>query len=363
MCDAAISASAKKLAMSKEEKPRKEAKRSVDSAREKHSQALAALDSPGTNYYKFTASLKALEGPAETDESRMKAYSRTSTGRRTALAKWMISVENPLTARVAVNHIWARHFGQPLVDPMVDFGRRTPLPRQHILLDWLALELLEHQWSMKHLHRVMVTSSAYRLSSSASGQKSNLAKDPNNELYWRRLSPRMEAQVVRDSLLLLAGTLDMTIGGPSVAPGNGAGRRRSLYFTHSRDDRNPFLSMFDDADILRCYRRQESIVPQQALTMANSELSLQMARTLGERLHKEVQEKTATEQRSPDTRFVEAAFESVLCRLPTADEMAVCRDTMQQVRHLNSGRKDASLRAAWAVVHALFNHNDFVTIR
>jgi hypothetical protein len=278
------------------------------------------------------------------------------------LAKWLISKDNPLTARVAVNHIWARHFGQPLVDPMVDFGRRTPLPRQHMLLDWLAVEMLENQWSMKHMHRVMVTSSAYRLSCSARGHSTDLSTDPNNELYWRRTSTRMESQVVRDSLLSLADALDGKMGGPSVSPKNAAGRRRSLYFTHSRDNRSSFLSMFDDADILRCYRRQESIVPHQALAMANSKLSLEMARILAGQLHNEIY-KGAETTGALDVEFVEAAFESVLSRLPSAAETTACQQAMLQVKQLNAGRQDASLKAASAVVHSLFNHNDFVTIR
>ncbi|MCB1091991.1 MAG: BREX system P-loop protein BrxC, partial [Verrucomicrobiae bacterium] len=116
------------------------------------------LNSPGENYPRLEASLKALEGPAETDASRRKPYPAVSTGRRTALARWIASRDNPLTARVAVNHIWMRHFGQPLVDPVNDFGRRTAAPPQQELLDWLAVEFMEHGWSMKHLHRLIVTS-------------------------------------------------------------------------------------------------------------------------------------------------------------------------------------------------------------
>jgi hypothetical protein len=89
----------------------------------------------------------------------------TSTGRRLALAQWLTNPQNPLTARVAVNHVWLRHFGQPLVAAMDDFGRRTPRPRQAALLDWLAVEFMENGWSLKHLHRLIVTSNAYRMAS------------------------------------------------------------------------------------------------------------------------------------------------------------------------------------------------------
>ena len=122
-----------------------------------------------------------------------------------------------------------------------------------------------------------MTSAAYRRSSSNAGaDPATLSADPANRLYWRANPRRMESQVVRDSLLHLAGELDPTMGGPSVPP-NGSSKRRSLYFTHSRDEEDKILTMFDNADILQCYRRTESIVPQQALALANAAVSLDAA--------------------------------------------------------------------------------------
>ncbi|MCA9116429.1 MAG: PSD1 domain-containing protein [Planctomycetaceae bacterium] len=317
------------------------------------------LNSPGENYPRLEASLKALEGPAETDASRRKPYPAVSTGRRTALARWIASRDNPLTARVAVNHIWMRHFGQPLVDPVNDFGRRTAAPPQQELLDWLAVEFMEHGWSMKHLHRLIVTSQAYQLTTSTrDASEATHQADPDNEYYWRRRPVRMESQVVRDSLLQLAGRLDPAVGGPTVDPGQ-VTFRRSLYFTHSRDDRNSFLSMFDDADILRCYRREESIVPQQALTLANSRVSLEMARTMAQ---------TLREQTATDEELITAAFETVLARAPAAEEQAACQAALGRLREsaatLN-GQSSQSIdqRAAASLIHALLNHNDFIMIR
>ena len=321
--------------------------------------ARIAIEKPGTAYTSIRASLKALEGPGEKPDSRDAPYSKSSTGRRTALAKWIVDARNPLPARVAVNHVWLRHFGQPLVDPVDDFGRRTQAPPMQDLLDWLAVDLQENGWSMKHLHRLIVSSEAYQRSTGIREVDQSTSKaDPTNQYYWRRMPVRMESQIVRDSVLHLAGVLDPKIGGPTENPNGKNVRRRSLYFTQSRDARNAFVAMFDDADIERCYRRSESIVPQQALAMANSRLTLEMSRLLSDRISGE-----SPESSTQDTAFIREAFELLLARAPTEDEITTCQTTMEQLRTAISGQADASTRAKTAIVHALLNHNDFVTIR
>ena len=113
-------------------------------------------------------------------------YSKISTGRRLALARWIVDRRNPLTARVAVNHVWARHFGEPLAASLYDFGLRTPRPEHQALLDWLAVEFMESGWSFKHLHKLIVTSQAYRMRSSESGPDDpNVKIDPDNRYVWR----------------------------------------------------------------------------------------------------------------------------------------------------------------------------------
>jgi hypothetical protein len=192
-------------------------------------------------------------------------FPRLSTGRRTALAKWIADRQNPLTARVAVNHIWTRHFGTPLVPTVFDFGRKGTPPPNPELLDWLASEFMDSGWSMKHLHRLIVASATYRMSSSLAGNEASAARDPDNAYLWRRNPIRLEAEVVRDSLLSLAGVLDPTMWGPPVPPDQqNDSRRRSVYFFHSNNERNLFLTTFDGAGVKECYRRDQSIVPQQA---------------------------------------------------------------------------------------------------
>ena len=281
-------------------------------------------------------------------------FTSTSSGRRTALAGWITDPRNPLTARVAVNHLWTRHFGTPLVPTVFEFGRKNPPPTHPELLDWLASELVDHGWSMKHLHRIIVTSAAYRMSSSLAGGEASAAKDPDNLRWWHRTPIRLEAQAVRDSLLALSGQLDPTLGGPSVPTASQAdSKRRSLYFFHSNNERNLFLSTFDEAGVKECYRRDQSIVPQQALALANSRLVHDAAGLIATRLSGEVPP-------NDDGAFVREAFRTVLGTSPNEAESVACLKTLEACRKLPQATP-ATARAQ--LVWALFNHNDFVTLR
>jgi hypothetical protein len=329
--------------------------------------ALKAIDEPSESYTSIQGASKALESNLETEQSRQKPFPPTSTGRRTALAKWITDPRHPLTARVAVNHLWSRHFGRPLVPTVFDFGRKGTPPTHPELLDWLAVELIEGGakasggtgWSMKHIHRLIVTSNAYRLSSSTLGAAAeNLTRDTDNRFYWRMNPIRMEAQVVRDSLLFLAGELDLTMGGPPVPVKDEASRRRSLYYFHSNIQREKFLSMFDDASVLDCYRRAESIVPQQALALENSSLAFDMAKTIAAQISQVGQGQTERE-------FVRTAFLTVLSVEPTEAEQASVAEAMLQLALAaqQANRTDFEMQAKVGVIQALLNHNDFVTVR
>ena len=275
-----------------------------------------------------------------------------STGRRTALADWITDRRNPLTARVAANHIWMRHMGAPLVPTVFDFGRNGARPTHPKLLDWLAAELVDSGWSMKHLHRVIVNSTAYRMRSSVVGGEANAAKDPDNRGWWRRTPIRVESQVVRDSILAHAGTLDLTMGGPPVpAAQQNASKRRSLYFFHSNNDRNLFLATFDEAIVKECYRREQSIVPQQALALTNSKLVLEASQQIAQRLSKEI---------ADDSTFIQKAFTVLLGIVASDREIAASHKALESWRQLPQGSTD-NARAHF--VWALLNHNDFVTLR
>ena len=340
-----------------EKKP--EAEKKLLTARTTIETARAAVELPGEKFTPLSGALKTLESNLETEDSRHKPFPTTSTGRRTALANWMTDPGNPLPARVAVNHVWLRHFGRPLVPTVFDFGRKGTPPTHPELLDWLAVELMEHHWSLKHIHRLIVTSQAYRLSSSSAGADAEtLARDPDNQFYWRANPIRMEAQLVRDSLLHLAGELDLTRGGPSIAVNNETSRRRSIYFVHSHNEHQKFLSMFDDASVLDCYRRAESIVPQQALALENSPLATAMADKIAQRI-------TAANPSSTDRDFTRAAFLTVLAVEPTESEQSLVADALRRLTaaaQLNN-RPNPAAHARTNLIHALLNHNDFVTIR
>ncbi|MDG3002635.1 PSD1 and planctomycete cytochrome C domain-containing protein [Paludisphaera mucosa] len=303
--------------------------------------------------------VKAVESPTDTQAPNVLTFPETSTGRRTALANWLTDRKNPLVARVAVNHIWARHFGQPLVATVFDFGRKGARPSHAELLDWLAVEFMEDGWSMKRLHKRIVTSQAYRRSSSSAGaDPATLAADPGNRLYWRMNPVRMEAQVVRDSLFRLAGELSDQAGGPPIPNTEAMSPRRSLYFVHSHNDHDRFLSTFDDASVLDCYRRDESIVPVQALALWNSGLSQAMAAKIADRL-------IARLGATSDAKFAAEAFRTILCTPPTAEEGSACEQALADLKALlkNRNAPDPDRRAREILVQSLLNHNDFITIR
>jgi len=335
------------LAAGKDAKKLAAAKSKIAAAKKK----IAAAAKGNGTHTPIRAAKKALETPAHKEAQYPTTYPETSTGRRLALARWIASKKNPLTARVAVNHVWLRHFGEPLVESVFDFGLRAKRPVQAELLDTLAAEFMESGWSFRHLHRLIVTSRAYRLSSTTAGADAKtLAADPNNHFYWRMNMRRMEAQVVRDSLLQLAGVLDPKMGGPSINPSDAA-RRRSLYFKHSRDQQDKLLKMFNDADHLQCYRRTESIAPQQALALSNSKLAIEMSGLIAKKIKGE--------------GFVESAFEILLGRKPDTAERQECLKTLGELEAAAVAAKKANpkQRARRGLVHALLNHNDFVSVR
>ncbi|HUY36305.1 MAG TPA: DUF1549 domain-containing protein [Pirellulales bacterium] len=366
------------------------AKQAVKPDDEKTQQTAAAAET------KLAEARKAAEAAAQEYEAALqtaspnytpldKVYPATSSGRRLALARWIASPRNPLTARVAVNQIWLRHFGEPLVPTVFDFGLNGKPPANPQLLDWLAVELAERGWSMKAIHKLIVTSDAYRRQSAPSRHDgANLAIDRDNIHLWRFKPRRMEAELVRDSVLAVAGGLDATMGGADIDQNTGETvPRRSVYFRHAHEKFMTFLRLFDSASVNECYRRDESIVPQQALALANSSLAQGQARLLAGKLSAELSFATGegrVEEASSDAAFIVAAFEQVLCRPPTADERAACEAFLdEQAARLAAPEKlapftagapgavkpsaDPRRRARENLVHVLLNHNDFVTIR
>jgi len=334
-----------------------ELEKQLTTAREAVEQATAAVDEPGEDFTPFVGSRwTPTRFKHSGSDDPVLPFPEQSTGRRTALAEWIVDPRNPLTARVAANHLWARHMGQPLVATVFDFGRNGAEPTHPALLDWLASELVDSGWSMKRLHRLIVTSAVYKRDSSRTGSEAATAVDPDNRLLWRRLPQRLESQVVRDCVLATAGSLDTRLGGPSVpAAQQAASLRRSLYFWHSDISRDLFLTTFDDAGVKECYRREQSIVPQQALALSNSELVHNAATAIAASLS------TESALVAESNAFLEAAFLRILLRAPSPAEADHCRKAINAWRTTEPNVDPATLRAR--IVWALLNHNDFVTLR
>jgi mono/diheme cytochrome c family protein len=282
-----------------------------------------------------------------------------STWRRRGLAEWIASPANPLTARVMVNRIWQHHFGEGIVRTPSNFGKTGPPPSHPELLDWLAVEFMERGWSIKHMHRLMMTSEAYRMASDDS--RANLAADPENRYFWRMPRRRLEAEILRDQILAVAGTLDRGAGGPAVHPyidpdlfQSSTSRtwpgkpdedpstwRRSIYVFSKRSIRYPLFETFDQPDMVAsCDRRNRSTIATQALLLMNSGFVMLHARKFAERLRKEAGE-------SLDAQ-VERAYQLALGRSPDAFE-----------RERSAAYIRATRRGLADFCQALFSLNEF----
>ena len=258
---------------------------------------------------------------------------------RLDLAKWIVSPQNPLTARVIANRVWQQYFGRGIVETDNDFGSQGTLPSHPELLDWLATEFLAKKWSLKELHRLIVTSHTYRQSSS--NRPELIEKDPNNYLLARQTRLRLDAELVRDVCLSASGLLSSKIGGPPVYPpipdgvmGQGQVKRvwtvskgedkyrRGLYTFVYRASPPPELTVFDAPEGFNsCTRRIRSNTPLQALTLMNDPGFYEFATALEKIIKKD---------------GLEAAFKRCTARSPKPDELAVLKklDTLNAARTL-----------------------------
>lgn len=289
-----------------------------------------------------------------------------TTGRRLALAKWLTQADHPLTARVMVNRIWQHHFGQGIVSTPGNFGLAGDPPTHPELLDWLAVEFVRQGWSVKALHRLIVTSETYRRSSQATPEQ--LAADPDNRWLARMPLRRMEAETLRDSLLFVAGQLDETPFGPPddvdvqpdglVTPQKTArGWRRSVYVLHRRTKLPTLLENFDSPQMgPNCLRRGESIVAPQALHLLNDPTVYSWARQFAERVCHE-----CSSDASDRIRHV---HRTALGREPSDEELAVATDLLGQLERqwlnkLADKADEAAVRALTNYCHAIMNSAAF----
>lgn len=310
---------------------------------------------------------------------------------RLDLATWLVNENNPLTARVTVNRVWMRYFGRGLVETENDFGTQGTLPTHPKLLDWLSRYFMENGWSMKKLHKLIVTSATYRQSSHH--REDLIDIDPRNELLARQNRLRAEAEVIRDVALSASDLLNTKIGGPSVRPpqpdgvyaftqqnkgwsaDQGQNRfRRGLYTMFYRSAPYPMLTTFDSPDFQTvCTRRPRTNTPLQSLTLSNDEAFFEMMQGLAARLLSEV---PGTDEAAKQHR-IERAFWISYCRPPSEKESAaVERFLNQQQAHFEQDEAAAealltdkipddyeqSYAAAWvALARALMNTDEFIT--
>lgn len=235
-----------------------------------------------------------------------------STGRRLALARWIVQPGNPLTARVMVNRIWQYHFGRGLVATSSDFGHLGTPPSHPRLLDYLASQFVKNGWSIKKMHRLMMLSATYRQSAMRQPPEIAKVKDPENRWLWRMNLQRLEAEEIRDAMLAVSGELKPDAGGPSVDPKT---PRRSIYLKVMRNTRDPLLDVFDAPDSFGsvCTRNQTTTAPQ-ALFMINGAWPLDRAAALAARIRRD------TGSTNP-ADWVERAYHLAYSRAPRPDEL------------------------------------------
>ena len=283
-----------------------------------------------------------------------------SSWQRRGFAEWLASAENPLTARVMVNRIWQHHFGEGIVRTPSNFGKLGERPTHPELLDWLATEFVRQGWSVKSMHRLMMKSEAYRMSSDDAA--AGMAADPENKLLWRMPRARLEAEVIRDNILAVAGSLDRTLEGPCVYPyinpdlfqsstkrtwpgkpeEDPSTWRRSIYVYSKRSIRYPMFEAYDQPNLVNsCDRRNRSTIAPQALFLMNDSFVILQAKRFADRLCKEA---------GNDIREqIDRAYRLALGRAPVESERVTAADYIK-----------TSERGLAGLCQALFNLNEFV---
>jgi hypothetical protein len=307
-----------------------------------------------------------------------------SSGRRSALADWLASPQNSLTARVIVNRIWNYHFGRGIVGTPGDFGKQGDRPSHPELLDWLAIHFVHDGWSLKKLHRLIMTSSTYRQSTAPAALA--MKADPDDLLLWRFPRKRLEAEVIRDSALSVAGLLNPKMGGPGIFPEIPPGmqvrggwpvtkdqaerNRRSVYIFVRRNTRYPLLEAFDMPEAQEtCSRRFVTTTPSQALMLLNDKLALQWAGHFAGRVARDA---------GPDRRaMIDAACRLAFCRPASPEEMHLMNQFLDRQQSIiadrvGNGEKlampdppainlaPADAAALVDLCHVLLNSNEFV---
>ncbi len=258
---------------------------------------------------------------------------QASTGRRTALAKWLSEPDNPLSTRVIVNRVWQSHFGRGLAPNPSDFGRLGGPPSHPQLLDWLTTRFIENNWSLKWLHREILLSQTYQQSAVHPLASEYQQIDPANKWYWRGDVRRLDAEQIRDAVMMASGKLDLREGGPGVLPDV---PRRSIYTRVMRNARDPLLDVFDLPQFFSSESsRNTTTTPVQSLLLINSPEYLQLAAAFAKRV--------AQASESPAEQ-VQQAWQIATGRLPTDNELRGSLEFLQaQQRQLDEADREQTM--------------------
>lgn len=291
-------------------------------------------------------------------------------GRRAALAQWIANPRNPLTTRVMVNRVWQYHFGRGIAADPSNFGKSGAKPTHPELLDWLAAYFVDSGWSLKTLHRAILLSSTYQQASRRVDYPEVAALDPENKLLAYFPPRRVEAEVIRDSILAVSGQLDLTVGGPGVfpqinedvarqpqhrmgslappyfpSPKRSQRNRRSIYTFQQRSLIDPMVDVFNGPTLdLACERRESSTVPTQAFALLNSQFVNDMALAFAAKLDRE----------SPDTASrIDAAFRRALGRVPTRKEASLAEAHIANMEAYHRAHPAPPKAAPKPIVHTI----------
>ena len=294
----------------------------------------------------------------------------STSGRRLALAKWITSRDNPMTARVLVNRLWMHHFGSPIVSTPGDFGRNGARPTHPKLLDWLAVEFQENGWSLKHMHRLVLNSRAWRQASRRTSARAEKV-DPGNTLLWRQNLNRLESELIRDSVLAVSGRLNLQAFGPPVSVtkpvsglsmvepgprGNGYNRRSVDVFARRVYPLKVMDLCESPSRAINCTRRMNSTTVLQSFAQLNSDFVIHAARDTGNRILK----KAASEKTDPVTH----AWRTILGRQPEKEEREVCERFLaeQITAWKESSPAEATQLAMADLCHMLLCTNEFLYV-
>ena len=294
---------------------------------------------------------------AEKDETHWSTAGQTletPLSARETIAPWLTDDQQGaghLAARVLVNRLWYHHFGRGLVSTPSDFGTRGERPTHPALLDYLAQQLIDNQWQMKPVHKLIMSSATYMQGNAES--QTGVQHDPENLMLWRRSARRLEAEIIRDSILSMSGTLDLTQFGKGTL--DERSKRRSVYFTVKRSRLIPLLKLFDAPDAMQgIATREQSTVAPQALALLNSPLIREYATSFAERIR--------SKEDMTDQKIIHAAYELALSRPANADEIETMTQFIQSQVESRAEDANAHQLAVRDFCHLVLCMNEFVYI-